>query len=138
MLCSRAEDFCSRAPASCRRAWPSPVTKNNAARKLTMRNGGIATYQRPNPSNASLKMFTPSILFTKASAVHPRWADLLQCACPVIRRTCDRALSKSFVRFTDLEGAEAHRVGHIVHCKGHGEGDDRYASLARHPSSERF
>src|ERR1700744_836550 len=75
MLCSRAADFCRRSPASRKRLWPSVVTKNNAARKLMMRNGGIATYQRPRPSNASLTNFMLIILLTNSSAVHQTQPD---------------------------------------------------------------
>src|ERR1700722_20904088 len=35
-----------------------------------MRNGGIATYQRPKPSKASLNKFTRIILLTKSLTVH--------------------------------------------------------------------
>ena len=61
--------FLRRSPASCRRACPSPVTKNNAARKLMMRNGGTARYQRPKPSKASLKKVTRFILSTMVFTV---------------------------------------------------------------------
>src|SRR5258708_24235131 len=93
MLRSRAADFCRRSPASRSRACPSPVTKNNAARKEMIRNEGMATYQRPKPSNASLKKFTRIILFTESvSIVRLSLQDLLQCPCEAWRHvTCGAA-----------------------------------------------